>query len=121
MSLEFYKLLHFLGLALILMSLGGNIVHALGGGTRESHPARRMVMMGHGIGLLIMLVSGFGMLAKLGIGMPPGWALAKLAIWLLLGGLISVTLRMSNLGRPLWAGIPALVVLAGWLATYKPF
>lgn len=121
MSLEFYKLFHFFGLAMILMSLGGNIVHALGGGTREDHPARRMVMMGHGIGLLIMLVSGFGMLAKLGIGMPPGWALAKLVIWLLLGSLISVTLRKANLGRPLWAMIPALVVLAGWLATNKPF
>jgi len=43
-------------------------------------------MMWHGIGLLVSLVSGFGMLAKMGMSWPwPLWIWIKVALWLVLG------------------------------------
>jgi hypothetical protein len=63
------------------------------------------------------------MLAKLGMlhGDPPGWAKAKFAIFLVMGGSISLAARMS---RAIWILLAAWILLgaaAGYLALYKPF
>lgn len=119
MSYEFYKTLHLLGLSLTLLSFGGILVFAINGGTKASNQFKKGVMISHGVGLLLLLIAGFGMLAKLQISGFPTWVLLKIVIWLLFGGLIAMAYK-QNLARKLWLLIPALVVLATILANSKP-
>lgn len=121
LSLQVYKLAHLLGLFLVFTSLGGLVLHAMNGGDRESNQRRGLVFATHGIGLLLVLVSGFGMLARLGIHGVPGWAAVKLVIWLVIGGLVALPQRVPAASRFVWFLAPALALVAGWLALYKPF
>jgi hypothetical protein len=116
MSILVYKVLHILGIALILVALGGAAQRALDGGSGS----RKLPGITHGVGLLIILVSGFGQLAKLGLGFPL-WVWAKLAIWIVLGVLLVSIRRMPRHAATFWFAIPVLVGLAAYLAFYKPF
>jgi hypothetical protein len=120
-SLQVYKNIHLLGIFMILMALGGLILHRINGGTR-AHTWRKPVAITHGVGLLLALVGGFGALARLGIFWPlPGWAIGKLVIWLALGALIAVIFRSPALAKSLWWVTIVLATLAGYLALNKPF
>ncbi len=121
MSLLVYKNIHLLGVFMMLMALGGLILHRINGGTRE-HAWRKPVAITHGIGLLLALIGGFGALARLGIFWPlPGWAIGKLVIWLVFGALVAVIFRSPALAKPLWWVTIVLAVLAAYLALHKPF
>jgi len=87
MSLEFYKILHIIGLLSLFVGIGGFLAYG-------SEQTRRIRMVGvlHGVGWLLVLVSGFGMQAKLGVGFP-FWILVKLLILLALGALLVVVKR----------------------------
>ncbi len=121
MSVEFYTVLHLVGIFSVILSLGGMCLHVISGGTRN-YPGRKWSAMFHGIGLLLSLIGGFGLLAKLGYlhGLP-GWAVAKLVIWLILGGLPALIYRQPKLAKLFWVLILAFGGMAAWLATYKPF
>lgn len=122
MPFEVYKLLHLIGLFLIFVSLGGLLLHVAQGGTRQSLGNRQLVFATHGFGLLLVLVSGFGMLAKLGImANMPGWVWAKIVVWILIGGVVALPLRVQASAKPLWLLLPLLGGLAAWLAIFKPF
>ncbi len=117
-----YKLLHFLGLFMMFVALGGASIHALSGG--EKVPAtRRVIGILHGVGALLALVAGFGMLARLELladGLP-GWVIAKLLIWLLLAALVGLPYRKRQLAAALAFALPLIALLAAWLALFKPF
>lgn len=121
MSYEFYKVLHVLGAFTILMSLGGIALHTANGGTR-SYGNRKWIAMIHGIGLLISLVAGFGLLARLGLmkGLP-GWVLVKLIVWLALGAAPVLFYKKSALSKTLFFAVLALGLIAVFMAVYKPF
>lgn len=124
MSYEFYKALHILGIALLFISLGGLAGHALNGGTKETNKGRGLMVASHGIGLLLILVAGFGMLAKLGMMSPGswgGWVHAKITLWIALGAAVALVYRGPALARALWVVVPILAAMAGWLALTKPF
>jgi hypothetical protein len=76
-------------------------------------------MMTHGVGLLLLLVAGFGMLAKQGIHSVPGWVGAKFAIWLVLGAFVGIAYKKQQLAKKFWLVIPVLVVVATALAVFK--
>ncbi|MEZ4382500.1 MAG: hypothetical protein R3A79_14280 [Nannocystaceae bacterium] len=117
MSYEFYKALHILGIALLFLSLGGLAGHALNGGTKETNKGRGLMVASHGIALLLILVAGFGMLAKMGgSSMLPGWIHPKLLIWLLMGAALMPLQRKPELAKPLWFLLPILAMAAGYLA-----
>lgn len=66
----------------------------------------------HGVGVLVVLVSGFGLAARLGLvqGLP-NWIYIKLVLWLILGGSIVLAKRKSQ-----WAlGLYFLWLLIGAL------
>lgn len=99
MSIQFYRFLHIVGLLLVLVALSGVATHVAHGGGKSNLRWRGQLAAAHGVGLLLILVSGFGMLAKLGLSASfPGWVVGKLLIWLLLGGLIALAYRRSNKG-----------------------
>ena len=122
MSYLAYKLLHVLGAVLVLAAAGGVAVHAANGGRRKDNDLRGVLASMHGIGLIMSLVAGFGLLAKIGAGgMPPPWAWAKLVIWLFFGAALTLPYRNTSLARALVVALPLLAAIASYLAIYKPF
>lgn len=121
MSYEFYKILHILGITLIILPLGGLLIHALGGGVKSNLPSRKMIFITHGVGLLIAFVAGFGLMARTGTQFSDGWIWVKLGIWLFLAGVVSLIFRKKSLLPVLWILIPLIVGLGAFLARYKPF
>lgn len=119
MSYQIYKVIHFLGLFMIVASVGGQILHAINGGGKV-YPGKKWVGMQSGIGLLLLLLGGFGMLARLGTGFEL-WVILKVVIWLVMGFIGSVALRKANLSKVIWVVMIALLVVATGLAVYKPF
>lgn len=118
MAPELYKVLHILGLFLVFAAVGGTIIQTvLGGGNGRG---RKLTGIAHGVGLLIVLVSGFGALAKLGLGFPV-WAMVKIVIWLVFGGVLVLIRKQPGLAGFLWWTLPVLGAFAGYLAIYKPF
>ena len=83
MTLQTYHFIHLIGLIFVFIGFGGLL----------SQDGARKAMMWHGIGLVISLVSGFGMLAQYNKLLPPGapsyytyhWVWVKFALWLVLG------------------------------------
>jgi hypothetical protein len=122
-SYELYKVIHLVGVLVLFSVLGGAMVHAINGGTPATNAARRSIAVLHGTGLLIILIAGFGLVARLDLlsGGVPGWVIGKLVIWLLAGILLTVPRQKPALARPiLLLGLPILAAAAAWLAVYKP-
>lgn len=121
MSYPFYKVIHIISILCLFTGLVGLWGLAAAGGTVPRKWRMSMSIL-HGIGLLGLLVSGFGMLAKLGfMAHLPHWVYGKLAIWLVLGGTLALARRRASLGTLLLVGWIALGGLAAYLAIYKPF
>lgn len=123
LSHQFYNVVHVVGIVLLVAALGGMTVHAMEGGTRATSRARRVVLSMHGAGLLLVLLGGFGMLARLGHlhGTAfPGWVWVKLAVWVAFGALAAVPYRRPELARPVLLALPVLGGLAAYMAIYKP-
>lgn len=118
-----YWYTHIFGIGLLVLAIGGVSLHAMSGGTKETSGGRRLAAVSHGIGLLLVLVAGFGMLARLGLmqGGLPGWIWAKLTVWALIGGLFMVPYRKPGLAGPVWVVTALLVLCAAWLAHARPF
>lgn len=121
-SYSVYKVAHLLGMFLLFTILGGISLHVLNGGTRESNVGRKLVAALHGVALFVILLSGFGMLARLGMvrGGLPGWIWAKLAIWVLLGAFGTLPYRKPSLAKPFLFLLPLLGALSAIFAIYKP-
>lgn len=107
MSLGIYHVAHVVGLILLFVGFG-----AIASGNRKG-------MMFHGIGLLILLVAGFGLIAKLKKLVPDmtymePWLLVKYGIFLTLG-VLPVLAKRNILPAPavLW-----IAVALGGFAAY---
>jgi uncharacterized membrane protein SirB2 len=121
---DFYEILHIIGIAMIFVAIGGVAVHAANGGTKASSGTRRLVGSIHGIGTLLILVGGFGMLARMGFlhgGSFPGWLWAKIIVWVILSAIVLLPYRRPALARPLLVVLPLLAGVAVYMALYKPF
>ena len=126
-SYAVYKTVHYLGIFLLLMVLSAVLARATliprpAGDAPPADPWRRRLVIGHGVALFLVLLGGFGMLARLGIteglGLP-GWIWAKIGIWVVLGATAAAR-RSRRLAPAALALAPLLALLAGWVALYKP-
>ena len=125
-SYTVYKIIHYVGIFTVVGSLGAFLarVGVVAHGPAQRDPWRRNLIIGHGVGLFLILLGGFGMLARLDItqGLSlPGWIWAKIVLWLALGVLITVGKRAPHLTGFLAALAPVLAMLAGIAAHTKPF
>lgn len=121
---QFYKLVHIIGIILLMSALGGSAVRAMTAGMMNLPSTRRTLAILHGLGAFLILLGGFGMLARLGImqGLNfPGWLWVKLVIWGMLGAAVIIPRRRPTLSRPLLFALPILGGLAAYMAIYKPF
>jgi hypothetical protein len=120
-----YKLIHLLGVLLVFLSLGGRVQQAAAaGGVTGRGSATRLVSVTHGLGLFLVLLGGFGLMARLGIthGLSwPGWIWVKVGVWVTLGAALALPLRFPALARPLWLILPLLGATAVYMAVFKPF
>ena len=71
MSSEFYKILHILGLILAAGGVGAIILQMQVSSDRN-FAQKKMALAAHGLGMLLLLVAGFGLMARTGIatGLP---------------------------------------------------
>jgi len=124
MSYTIYKLIHLLGVFSLLVALAAMASHAASGQSKDEDKNHRLLLALHGMGALLALVGGFGLLARIAVpgeGFFPGWAWGKVALWLVLGGMVAIPYRRRGMARTLIVLLPALGFLGAFLANYKPF
>lgn len=120
MSYSFYKILHLTSILGLFMALGGMCLHAMAGGTGR-YPGRRWATLFHGIGLALIFVAGFGLMARINVHWPwPLWIWIKVAMWVLLGGASALALRVPKMARFTWILILAMGFIAVFAANTKP-
>lgn len=113
MSYETYKILHLIGLVVLFISLGALAYVPL--------EKRKPLMILHGAASIIMLVAGFGLLARLGMARDMGtWVYIKIVIWLILGATPVILKKKPTLAMPVLLGSIALGTVAAYLAIMKP-
>lgn len=120
MSYTAYKLIHIIGILFLFTAAGGVALYAANGGTKGNNVGRVWVSAIHGLTLVLILVSGFGLVARLGTGFQ-AWVWAKVALWFVIGGIALMPLRKQSLGLPFLVGLPLLGAVAAFLALFKPF
>lgn len=123
-SRDLYDVVHNIGIALVMSSLGGVAMHALIGGTRQENTARRLVVRLHTVGVALILLGGFGMLVRIGFphreSFPP-WVWIKLLLWTSLAAVPLLPYHHPRYAKALLLGLPAAAGLAAFLGIYKPF
>lgn len=111
---ETYKVVHIVAALTVFLSLGAAIAPS-------SAKAPKWIGPVHGVALLFSLIGGFGLLARLGIVTQwPAWVIAKLVIWIALGGMLAVTKRKLLKPTASIALMVTLGALAAYLAIFKP-
>lgn len=121
MSYEFYKIMHILGL--ICLFAGIAIIATLVMLSMWSNKGARILgFVLHGLGLVLMLVGGFGMAARLQLfGSLPPWIHAKIGIWVLMALVVSLLKRKPKWVYPVLMTSIVLGTVAAWVAITKPF
>lgn len=115
-----YKVLHLSGVFLVLLSLGSLI--AIGALGDSAARWKRLFSALNGIGLLLIVVAGFGLLARLGASWPwQGWVFVKLLIWLFFGASLTLVDRLKERALVLWWAALAAAICAAYLGVFKPF
>jgi uncharacterized membrane protein SirB2 len=121
MSYEVYKLLHLLGIFLLFGALGG--LAAIRVATSPGRGEGKAFKILHGIALALMLVAGFGMLARLGMGSPGtwgAWVWIKIVIWLLLGAAVVALKKAGKAAPAVLVLLTVLGLVSAWAALFKP-
>ena len=121
MSYTLYKVIHFFGIFLILLSLGAIASHRLQGGKKENFKNRKFFMGFHGLGLLLSFVAGFGLIAKSGYHFGNGWIYIKLFVWLCLGIYPVIFYRQKVNNKKPFLILLSLLVLGILAVEYKFF
>lgn len=122
MSHPFYRWLHVVFALSLLFSLGGYVMLAkLDALERKSLRARVTII--HGVSLLLLLVSGFGLIARLQIRLSEGvplWIVLKLVLWLFFGASISILKKKPQHAGPMAGVLLGLGAAITYLCIYKP-
>jgi hypothetical protein len=118
MPYQFYQIIHLIGVFMVFIAYGGLIVRSATGS--QDRGIRRLGVLTSSIGLFLILLGGFGLLARLNYGWP-GWVLVKIVIWVVLGALIAVINRKPEYSQLTWWTTILLGVIALLLVVLKPF
>ena len=110
MNPSFYQVLHIVGISMVFLGYGALLARSMA--APENVSIRKLGSITSGIGLLLILVAGFGLIPKLGHSYTETWILVKLIIWLILGGLIVLINRKPQLAMLLWCLLIALSATA---------
>jgi hypothetical protein len=103
---------------MVFLAYGGLIVRSATGS--DSKDIRRLGGLTSGIGLLLILVGGFGLLARLNYGWPI-WVLIKVGIWVVLCAMLVLINRKPQLSQVYWWSTIVLGLIALLMVVLKPF
>ncbi len=104
---------------MLFMGYGALLARSLA--RSDSAPVRKLGSMTSGIGLLLILIAGFGMISKLDHSFTAPWLIVKMVIWLALGAVIVLINRKPALAKPLWFSILGLGIVASVMVYYVRF
>lgn len=117
MPYEVYRLLHLLFIFSFILFIGSYFF---------SDSVSKITKIGTGIVSLLIFVAGMGLIARIGVGHGepwPNWIKAKIGIWLILA--IGTPILGKRVQGDIRKKIPwillSLMVIAAYLAIYKPF
>lgn len=116
MPVYFYQILHVVGIIMIFMGYGALLARSLI--KSDDISVRKLGSVTSGIGLLLVLVAGFGMISKIGYSFTAPWLIVKILVWFALGGVIALINRKQELAPKLWWGILGLGTLAVIMVYY---
>ena len=114
-TLQIFYFIHFAGLASLFLGMGA----ILGMGEDRKH-INKFVGIFHGIGILLILIGGFGLLGVMKTGFPI-WIIIKLAMWVALSMIMILAKR--KICTPKATAILALILglVAIAMCVFKPF
>lgn len=110
-----YYSIHIFGVILVFLSYG--MLIARGMLESDNKPLRKFGGIASGIGLFLILLGGFGLLARVYNNTWPTFVIIKLVVWVLLGGMIALINRKPKMGK-VWY---ALTLLLGLIAIYSGY
>ena len=113
-KLLFYKLLH-------LFALIVQTAHTFMAFANPDTTNRMRTLIVTGIASLLMLITGFGMLAIEKIPFTTGWVIVKFVCWLGLGSLAGVVYRKAHLRGLLSFVSLSLILVALVMVLFRPF
>lgn len=120
-SYEVYKIIHVLGIMILFLSIGALFYTAFNKIQLDKKQKRPWLIM-HGVSLFLILLGGFGLLARIGIsGGFPTWVWLKIIIWGIFGGLIMLIIKLPQISKVLYLLTVILGFFAIYIANYKPF
>jgi len=112
---EVYKVIHLFSLILFFSSAAVQLI---------SKNQEKVFKILGGVSTLLVLVSGMGLLARVGISHGqswPLWAMLKVFFWLALAVMVPVSAkRFPNRGRTVYAISMGLFLVAVIVVNYKP-
>ena len=106
MDPSIYKFIHYIGIFMVLTGLGGLLF--------AEDKAMKLAGISHGIGLLLVLLGGFGMAKHEAIGFS-SWFIIKVVIWFALGAMLAVAKRKLMPPVAAWLLVIVLTGVAAWL------
>lgn len=105
---EIYRILHVVGLGLTLAAIGAAAGSAKSLGMPEGKS--KAWAIAHGVGLFLVLVAGFGLMARTEVEGYPLWIIIKLVMFLGLGVCLTLAYKIAP-KRPMVAIIIPLILM----------
>ena len=94
MSYETYKWLHIFSALCLFLAIGFLLARA--NNKDDKAGSSKKIMILHGLSVLVLLVSGFGLIARLQLHSFPPWVNIKIMMWVVLALLVPLALRLSR-------------------------
>ncbi len=120
MSHTVYIILHLVGAFFVVFALGGSLLQAINTGNRN-FKFKKAIASIHGIGLLLLLVAGFGLITKNGYFPIPIWVWIKIIIWGFYAIVSGLAFKKAEKSSLLWVITLLLFIVVIILAKLKPF
>ncbi len=119
MPYTIFKIIHLTGIMMIFLSIGGLLAVNIAK-IQSNSRISKIAGLTHGFALILVLISGIGLLAVLKLKLQM-WIILKLFIWLFLGGITAILKRQEGVGLKLWWIVICVGSFAAFIALHKPF